>query len=88
MAVIKVNFRYVKSQSATPLAYGKWAIWGVAPPFRRLSVPSISYYTCVKLSMKNHSSGEQAAKAVVESVERYSVTLKESGVWKVNRLKW
>ena len=32
--------------------------------------------------------GEQAAKAVVESVERHSVTLKEGGVSKVYRLKW
>ena len=88
MSVIKVNFRYVKSQSANPLEHGKSAIWGVVHPLRRLFLRPISYYTCVKLSMENHCSWEQAAKAVVESVERHSVTLKGGGVWKVCCLKW
>ena len=51
--VAKVNFRYVKSQNTTSLEHGKSAIWRVAHPLRRLSVRSISYYTCVKLSMQN-----------------------------------
>ena len=52
IVVTRGNFRYVKSQSAAPLEHGKSAIWGVAHPLRRLSVRSISYYTCVKLSMQ------------------------------------
>ena len=55
IVVTKVNSRYAKSQSADLLEHGKSAIWGAAHPLRRLSVSSISYYTCVKLSMENHS---------------------------------
>ena len=53
IVVTKVNFKYMRSQSANPLAHGKSAIWGVAHPLR-----PISYYTYVKFSMKNHSSWE------------------------------
>ena len=54
IVVTKVNFRCVKSQSATPLEHGKLAIRVVAHPLRHLSVCfPIILYTCIVVNAKS-----------------------------------